>query len=221
MVFPIQTAGMTTEPHDAPISRVLLLPGIWMRPWTLHLLKGWLSGEGFAVRTLAYPGVLGGPEPTLTRLRSALGEVDAVVAHSLGGLMTLETLRADPALPVRRVVCLGSPLSGSTVASRLRERRLGLALGRSGDLLTRGCALPWPGQAQIGAIAGSASRGLGRVLGGFPGINDGTVGIEETQWPGLADHTVVPASHSGLLLSRVAARQAAHFLRHGRFAATA
>ena len=132
----------------------------------------------------------------------------------------LQIERNDPALPVQRVVCLGSPLCGSSVAMGLRQRRFGLALGRSGDLLVRGCALPWPGQAQVGAIAGSAPRGVGRVFGGFPGINDGTVGIEETQWPALADHTVVPASHSGLLLSRPAARQAAHFLRHGRFAAT-
>ncbi len=203
---------------QSPASRVLMLPGIWMRPWTLRALARWLSEDGFAVRTLAYPGVLGGPEPTLARLRPALAQVDAVVAHSLGGLMTLEALRADPDLPVRRVVCLGSPLSGSAVASRLRERRLGLALGRSGDLLAQGCALPWPGRAQVGAIAGSASRGLGRMLGGFPGVNDGTVGIEETRWPGLADHTAVRAGHSGLLLSRDAARQAAHFLRCGRFA---
>lgn len=204
-----------------PIKRVLLLPGIWMRPWTLHRLKGWLSGEGFAVRTLAYPGVLGGPEPTLARLRLALHEADAVVAHSLGGLMTLEALRAEPQVPVQRVVCLGSPLCGSSVATRLRDRRFGVALGRSADLLVKGCALPWPGHAQVGAIAGSASRGLGRVLGGFPDINDGTVGIEETRWSGLADHVVVPASHSGLLFSRPAARQAVHFLRHGRFASEA
>lgn len=210
-----------TAPFTSPIHRVLLLPGIWMRPWTLHMLAGRLIAEGFAVRTLAYPGVFGGPDAALERLIRALGETDAVVAHSLGGLMTLEALRLDPELPVKRVVCLGSPLCGSSMATVLRERRFGLALGRSGDLLVQGCALPWPGRAQVGAIAGSASRGLGRVLGCFPGLNDGTVGIEETQWPGLAGHVVVPASHSGLLLSREAARQAAHFLHHGQFAVAA
>lgn len=212
-----QTAPMPLPTADAPLRNVLLLPGIWMRPWTLRMLAGWLARDGFVVSTLAYPGVVGGPVPSLARLRSVLAEVDAVVAHSLGGLMTLEALRADPTLPVRRVVCLGSPLSGSAMAGRLRERRLGFALGRSGDLLAQGCAMPWPGHAQIGAIAGSSPRGMGRVLGGFPGLNDGTVGVEETHWPGLTDHTVVPASHSGLLLSRDAARQSAHFLRFGRF----
>ncbi|MCX7563449.1 alpha/beta hydrolase [Xanthomonadaceae bacterium XH05] len=202
---------------DPPIRNVLLLPGIWMRPWTLLALARRLSVDGFAVSMLAYPGVFGGPRPALARLRPALARVDAVVAHSLGGLMVLEALRADPALPVRRVVCLGSPLSGSKVARRLHDGRLGVMLGRSRDLLTRGCSLPWAGQALVGSIAGSASCGFGRMLGGFPGINDGTVGIDETRWSGLADHTVVRASHSGLLLSRDAARQAAHFLRRGQF----
>ena len=34
---------------------------------------------------------------------------------------------------------------------------------------------------------------------------------------GLAAHCVVPASHTGLVFSAHAARQAAHFLREGRF----
>ncbi len=206
---------------ELPLRRVLLLPGIWMRPWTLRVLASRLSAEGFSVRTLAYPGVFGSPEATLAQLLPAMAQVDAVVAHSLGGLMTLEALRRDPGVSVQRVVCLGSPLCGSRVAAWLRERRFGLALGRSGDLLTQGCTLPWPGRAQVGAIAGSSARGVGRVLGVFSGSNDGTVGLEETQWPGLIDHAVVPASHTGLLVSRMAARQAVHFLHHGQFAASA
>jgi len=54
-------------------------------------------------------------------------------------------------------------------------------------------------------------------FGHFDGGHDGTVSIAETQLPGLADHVVVDASHSGLLLSHVAADQAVAFLRTGRF----
>lgn len=206
---------------ELPPQRVLLLPGIWMRPWTMRLLASRMAAEGFSVRTLGYPGVIGSREKSLTRLLPALVWADAVVAHSLGGLMTLEALRRHPEVSVRRVVCLGSPLNGSGVAMWLRERHLGRVLGGSGDLLVQGCALPWPGRAEVGAVAGSASHGLGRILANFPGTNDGTVGLEETQWPGLLDHTVVSASHTGLLLSRSAARQTVHFLRHGRFAPAA
>ncbi|MGE8262480.1 MAG: alpha/beta hydrolase, partial [Stenotrophomonas sp.] len=47
--------------------------------------------------------------------------------------------------------------------------------------------------------------------------SDGTVALDETQLPGLADHCVIPASHSGLVFSPDAARQTAAFLRDGRF----
>jgi hypothetical protein len=43
------------------------------------------------------------------------------------------------------------------------------------------------------------------------------VAVAETRIPGLGDHVVVRASHSGLLFSDAALRQAAAFLREGRF----
>lgn len=199
--------------------RVLLLPGIWMPAWSLRVLGHRLTGQGFSVRTLAYPGVRGGPGPSLRHLLPALREVDAVVCHSLGGLMVVEALRAEPSLPVRRVVCLGSPLQGSAVARALHRRRLGSLLGRSSDLLATGCALPWPGRAEVGMVAGATARGVGVLLNALPDPGDGTVAIEETRWPGLSDHVVVKASHSGLVCSSAAAGEVAHFLRHGRFRA--
>ena len=51
----------------------------------------------------------------------------------------------------------------------------------------------------------------------FDGPSDGTVAVAETRLPGLADHCLVAASHTGLVFSRPAAGQAAAFLRHGRF----
>ena len=43
--------------------------------------------------------------------------------------------------------------------------------------------------------------------------SDGTVGLDETRLPGLHDHCVVQASHSGLLRSPAAAQQVLAFLR--------
>lgn len=51
----------------------------------------------------------------------------------------------------------------------------------------------------------------------FDGASDGTVSVEETRLPGLRDHCIVPASHTGLVLSPHAAAQTAAFLREGRF----
>jgi hypothetical protein len=60
-------------------------------------------------------------------------------------------------------------------------------------------------------------HGLGALFAGFADDHDGTVAVDETRLPGLADHAVIDASHSGLLFSAAAAEQAGAFLREGRF----
>jgi hypothetical protein len=60
-------------------------------------------------------------------------------------------------------------------------------------------------------------HGLGALFAGFSGEHDGTVAVAETRLPGLTDHVVVAASHSGLLFSAAAAQQAIAFLRDGSF----
>ena len=200
--------------------RVRLVHGIWnarhwLAPFARHLRRDGLQPDLFG-----YASVLGTPEAAAERLAEALRRdpVPFVVGHSLGGLVALEALRLDPSLPVERVVCLGSPLRGSRVAGAVGERRL-LAplLGGSRGLLCRGCA-PWEGPAEVGVIAGSHPRGVGRLFAAMDPDSDGTVNLGETRLPGLADHCQVPASHTGLAMSAAAARQAGHFLREGRFA---
>jgi hypothetical protein len=41
--------------------------------------------------------------------------------------------------------------------------------------------------------------------------------VSETRLPGLADHIVLPVSHSAMLVDHTVARETVHFLRHGRF----
>ncbi|HCV96681.1 Alpha/beta hydrolase family protein [compost metagenome] len=197
---------------------VLLLHGIWnARAWVGPL--AWrLRARGFSVDTFGYSSVFGGPDVAVPQLLERLKDSGPVslVGHSLGGLVALEALRQQPDLPVARVVCLGSPLRGSGTARSLAEHGWSLALGRSSELLLDG--LPaWEGRARVGLIAGSVPHGLGSLLGAIGEASDGTVALDETQLPGLADHCVVAASHSGLVFSPEAARQTAAFLRDGRF----
>ena len=69
----------------------------------------------------------------------------------------------------------------------------------------------------MGAIAGTQQLGLAQLFVNIPGDNDGVVSVEETRLPGLADHLVMPVSHSGMLFSGAVADQCASFLRDGRF----
>lgn len=213
--------GDRREIHSAPLSHpVVLLPGLWMPGAAMQWFAAQLKAGGLAPSIFSYPSVAGGPEAAVPRLVRRLRQLDAahVVAHSLGGLIALQALCADPELPVARMVCLGAPLRGSGAATGVLTQfpAASVMLGRSAALLQQGFAC-WEGRVEVGAIAGRVPRGLGALFAGFSGEHDGTVAVEETQLPGLADHVVVQASHSGLLFSAEAARHTIAFLRDGRF----
>lgn len=198
--------------------RVVLLHGLWLPGVSMRWHAARLAQAGFVPEIFGYATIAGGPTAALPRLVETLARADThVLAHSLGGLVALTALQRAPDLPVRRVVCLGSPLCGSAAAAGLAGRRLTAAtLGHSAALLQSGCG-GWDGAARIGMIAGNRPLGLGRYFGPVHGPSDGTVAVAETRLPGLSDHIVIPASHTGLLFSAVAARQVAGFLRDGRF----
>lgn len=200
---------------------VLLLHGLWMRSLAMLPLSARLRRAGFDCLRFDYPTLSGGPGPAVERLcrqlRKASAEGIDLVAHSLGGLVALRALQCEPGLPVRRLVCLGSPLRGSRTAQGLAAWPIGpVLLGRSAELLRSG--LPaWEGKTEIGMIAGRTPVGMGRLIGHLAPPHDGTVCLAETELPGLSDHIALATTHTGMLFSPAVARQVAAFLRDGRF----
>lgn len=203
--------------------RVLLLHGIWLRGATLIPLRSRLRAAGFEAHCFDYRSVFATPREHLARLERRIREWPGpgpvhLVGHSMGGLLAVECARAHPELPIGRIVCLGSPVAGSSTAAGLAARGpLGRVLGRAVHLLQQG-VLPLPEGFEVGAIAGTLPLGLGRWFGRFEGPHDGTVTVAETQAPGLLDHIEIHATHTGLIYSRAAAAQTVTFLREGRFA---
>ena len=200
---------------------VLVLHGIWNPgSWMLPLV--WrLRRAGIDARPFAYDSIAGGPQRAVPALIQRIEQTaaTALVGYSLGGLVALQALREQSALPVRSLVCVGSPLCGSQTARQLQQLHLGAVLGRSGRLLADGQPT-WQGNVRVGQIAGTSPHGVGRVLRAQGPDSDGTVGLAETRWPGLADHCEVAASHTSLPFKAQTARQIVHFLRQGGFART-
>ena len=219
---------------------VVFVHGLFMTGAESVLLRRHLARElGARTHTFLYMATAEDPDLVADRLATRIRALGAgasaadgtvhLVGHSLGGLLILRALeraaqRATP-LPPGRVVLLGSPVAGSDAAMALMHRPvLGRALGRSAAALAGATFAGSPlagGGRDIGIIAGNRPAGLGRFLAHFQEPNDGTVAVRETQLEGAVDRIVLPVSHTGMLLSGRVAREAAQFLRHGRFSLTA
>ncbi|MGE0581871.1 MAG: esterase/lipase family protein [Steroidobacteraceae bacterium] len=214
-------------------AEIVFVHGLYMTGAEAAFLRRRLAHE-LSARTQAfhYRATAEDPDLVADRLARRIAALEGpvhLVGHSLGGLLILRALerarrRALP-LPPGRVVLLGSPVAGSDAAATLLRRPvLRRALGRSGAVLAAAPA-PRAGSAcdgrEIGVIAGSRPAGLGRFIAHFHEPNDGTVAVRETRYAGAADSIVLPVSHTGMLLSRRVALEAARFLRQGRFSLAA
>ena len=203
---------------------VLLVHGLWMNRVVMLYLARRLRERGFAARTIGYYSVMHDLARNARLVAAAIAAIDAprvhVVAHSLGGVVTLAALRDHPDERVRRVVLLGSPLAGSASGRSFAAKRWGAPLlGTTRALWGRMPRLEVPPGVEVGAIAGERRLGFGRLIGlAVPLPNDGVVAVEETKHPQLADHLVMRVAHSEMLVSSAVARQAAAFLESGRFA---
>jgi pimeloyl-ACP methyl ester carboxylesterase len=184
-----------------------------------------LEREGFHVLNLGWPSREAGLLEQVDRLAARL-DAEALAAaadpapvhfvtHSAGGILTRAFLAEHPGVPVGRVVQLAPPNGGSRLAGELerRSRLFEEAFGPLGPDLAR-VDLP-PPTYELGVIAGDHSWLPSSLW--IPGEDDGVVGVEETRAPGMADHLVVPRTHSFIMHSRVVQRQVLAFLRRGRF----
>ena len=174
-----------------------------------------------------YPSVRGTLDQNATSLAVFIRELDVevahVVGHSLGGVLALRMHANNPDFLPGRVVCLGSPLTGSRAADFLNELDWAEEiLGKSvPDAMIHETANDWAeavaDHRDIGVIAGNVPFGFGRLVANFDEDNDGTIGISETRLDHAQDHMILPVSHKGMLVSANVADQAAAFIKRGEF----
>ncbi|MBY6205124.1 alpha/beta fold hydrolase [Halomonas denitrificans] len=207
-------------------AHVVLIHGLWYGRISLKPMASRLQSRGRCIHRFGYPTVRRSIDANAEALASYLKRLLAddrahdgpvhLVGHSLGGLVALHAIERFDIRPAR-LVLLGSPVNGSSVAHRLgRLGPLKRLVGRAaGPLETGGRRAPagW----EVGIVAGKQGLGAGRLIASLPCPHDGTVAEAETRLEGETDRLLLPVSHTGLVLSPTVADAVAHFLEHGFF----
>ncbi|HEX6995003.1 MAG TPA: alpha/beta hydrolase [Gammaproteobacteria bacterium] len=221
---PVDAEPAVRVAADDARDTVVVVHGLWMPGWETLLLRRRLEAAGYATVQFAYPTIRCGLDENVDRLAAFVAEVPGrrihFVGHSLGGVLVLKLFERAPLVRAGRVVCLGSPLTGTHAGRVLESWPLGRRIaGRCiHDLIECGGCEAWSGATELGIIAGDVPLGGGRLLGGLEKPHDGTVSVSETRLPGATEHIVLHCTHMSMLWSPVVAKHVVHFLRDGRFA---
>ncbi len=217
-----KSAAAALSPHN-----VILVHGVWMPGAVMLYVKIRLESEhGLTSRLFSYPSILGSLNENAELLAELVREQSVpvhLVGHSLGGIVALRMLTIDPQAQVGRIVCMGSPLSGSSAADDLSQYDWAQnVLGKSvAEGVVERSASEWAAAVavrhEIGTIAGTVSIGIGTIVATLEGPNDGVIRVAETRLPGAKDHIEMNVSHSGMLVSADVADQVGAFLQRGEF----
>ena len=154
---------------------------------------------------------------------SALGASTAAI-YSMGGLLIrgffADEANAEFAKHRARVVMIGTPNNGTQIVDRFADQtwfkwlgEASLSLGTDDNSFPMGLPLP---DFRAGIIAGtdSYSELTDEIIGE---ANDGTVPVQSTKLPNMADFFSIYANHSMLRYNVEVARQTIYFLKHGHF----
>ena len=194
---------------------VIFVPGIWMPGSSTFFLRRGVRRCGFDARRFAYGSVSNSWQKNIEMLYQFVSGFDSpvvLVGHSLGGLLSAETVKQYPDLKVEQIIMLGSPIAGSKAGCVLGSWKLGRKMmGGSCDILHTGIQT-LPSSVPVRMIAGESWFGAGSLLTRLPVPHDGTVAVEETRMPGLVEHVTLPVNHTGMLFSRAVVRAICSFL---------